>query len=300
MKLLRLVNKGVYELYVLIDNEVYRVVKGDPLEVLKRYSKGELGRVGEKVNLDLEGILRSRDPNYKVAKPIDPPEVWGAGITYPIAGARYTTESEVALVRGKSIYEYVYESDRPELFIKDVGGRRCVAHQDPIVVRSDSTWTLPEPELGVILGSDGEVLGYTIANDVTARDIEAENPLYLPQAKIYKGCCSFGPYIVSSDEIKDPYSLEIRMRILREGKKFFEGEASTSMMKKRINHILEYLFRDNEIPDGTLLMTGAAIVPGRNITIEEGDEVEITIRGIGTLINPVVKGVKKSVYSPST
>jgi len=193
------------------------------------------------------------------------------------------------MIRGRAIYELVYESDRPELFLKDTG-RRCVAHQDPIRVRSDSSWTLPEPELGVVLGRGGRVLGYTVTNDVTARDIEAENPLYLPQAKIYIGCCSFGPYIVSADEVKDPHSLRISMRILRKGRAIFEGETSTSMMRKKIDHILGYLFRDNEIPPGSLLMTGTGIVPGRSISLEEGDEVEITIQGIGVLVNPVVRG----------
>jgi len=297
MRVLRLVNRGVYELYVIIDDEAYRVTRGDPIEILKnfnkKYSKDELGRIGERIDLDLGGVLKSRDPNYKVAKPLDPPEVWGAGITYHAARASYAG-GEVAVLRGKGIYELVYESDRPELFLKDTG-RRCVAHQEPIAVRSDSVWTLPEPELGVILGSEGEILGYTIANDVTARDIEAENPLYLPQSKTYYGCCSFGPYIVSPDEIKDPYSLKIRMKILREGEVIFEGEASTSMMRKKIDYILRYLLRDNEIPRGSLLMTGTGIVPGRDIALKEGDEVEITIDGIGTLINPVVKGFKRPV-----
>ncbi|MEM4970776.1 MAG: fumarylacetoacetate hydrolase family protein [Sulfolobales archaeon] len=289
MKILRITRKGVYELYVILNGEVYRLVEMDPLKVLERYLEGRLGRLGEKAELDLGGVLRSRDPEYKVAKPIDPPEVWGAGITYQAARASYTG-GEIASIRGRSVYELVYESDRPELFLKDAGGRRCVAHQDPIVVRSDSRWTLPEPELAVILGSGGKILGYTIANDVTARDIEAENPLYLPQAKTYDGCCSFGPYIVTPDEIKDPYSLKIEMRILRRGKTIFEGKASTSMMRKKIDHILRYLLRDNTIPPGTLLMTGTAIVPGKDISLEEGDEVEISIEGIGTLLNPVIRG----------
>jgi 2-dehydro-3-deoxy-D-arabinonate dehydratase len=289
MKMLRLIRKGVYELYAILDGEVYRLSGMDPIEVLERYSEGKLERLGERVELDLESLLMSRDPGYKVAKPFDPVEVWGAGITYGAARARYV-EEDVAVIRGVAIYALVYESDRPELFLKDSSGRRCVAHQDPIAVRSDSKWTLPEPELAVILGGGGKILGYTIANDVTARDIEAENPLYLPQAKIYNGCCSFGPYIVSRDEIKDPHSLKIEMRILRRGRTVFEGKTSTSMMRKRIDHILRYLFRDNTIPPGTLLMTGTGIVPGKDISLEEGDEVEINIEGIGTLINPVIRG----------
>lgn len=285
LRLLRVVRKGLYEIYLIYSGEEIYRVSGDPIEILRMYSRGELSPK-EAVSLDLEALLRSRDPGGKVAKPFDPVEVWGAGITYEAARARYV-EEDVAMIKGVPIYALVYESDRPELFFKDSGGRRCVAHQDPIAVRSDSRWTLPEPELGLVLGEGGEILGYTITNDVTARDIEAENPLYLPQAKIYNGCCSFGPFIVTPDEVGDPHSLVIRLRILREGSRIFEGETSTARMRKKIDHILRYLRRDNQIPEGTLLMTGTGIVPGKNISLEEGDIVEISIEKLGTLINPV-------------
>ncbi|MEM1610713.1 MAG: hypothetical protein QXQ57_03590 [Sulfolobales archaeon] len=170
MRILRVIRKGVYELYAILNGKAYRLAGMDPLEVLERYLEGGLEKLGERAELDLEAVLRSRDPAYKVAKPIDPPEVWGAGITYQAARASYAG-GEIASIRGRSVYELVYESDRPELFLKDAGGRRCAAHQDPIVVRSDSRWTLPEPELAVILGGDGRILGYTIANDVTTESL---------------------------------------------------------------------------------------------------------------------------------
>jgi 2-dehydro-3-deoxy-D-arabinonate dehydratase len=220
-----------------------------------------------------------------VITPYTPQEIWGAGITYKIARSRYSEEN-IAILRGKTIYELIYESERPELFFKDTG-RRCVGHLESISIRSDSSWTLPEPELGVILRRDGEVLGYTVTNDVSARDIEASNPLYLPQSKIYKGCCSFGPFVVTPDEISDPYSLSIRMRILRGEDVIYSGETSTSRMARRIKVLSEYLTRDNDIPDGTLLMTGTGLVPGGGIYLDEGDIVEISIEKIGTLVNPV-------------
>jgi len=286
MKLMRVVDRGNIINLALIKEEVYRL-KEDAVNALIRYSR--TGAVnGERTQLDVEGLLKKFEVGgVKITKPLDPPEVWGSGISYEISRARYS-EEDVAKIMGKTIYERVYEAERPEIFFKATANR-CVGHGEPIVVRRDSQWTLPEPELGVVLDSKGKVLGYTVVDDVSARDIESENPLYLPQSKIYAGCCAIGPVVVTVDEIPNPYSLGISLRILRSGKVLYEGSTSTSRLRRRIEEQVDYLIRDNPIPDGTVLTTGTGIVPGREYGLKHGDMVEISIEGIGTLITPVVK-----------
>jgi 2-dehydro-3-deoxy-D-arabinonate dehydratase len=187
------------------------------------------------------------------------------------------------------IYDHVYSAPRPELFLKDSQGRRCVGPNEFISVRRDSRWTVPEPELGLVLDGDGKIAGYTIANDVSARDIEGENPLYLPQAKIYKGSCSFGPVVVTPDEIRDPRSLGILLKITRGGGTVFEGETNTSAMKRSLDELVSYLKRDNLLGDLTLLITGTGIVPPDEFSLADGDSIEIAIDGIGVLQNHVRK-----------
>lgn len=284
MKVFRTINgKGKINVYVQKDHEVFRGPDEPPgiLITLRKEGKVDLY---EKVSLTMDELLKKE----KLITPYDPPEIWGAGIIYERARARYT-EEDVAMIKGESIYEIAYVSERPELFFKDVCGRRSVGHEDFINIRSDSTWTLPEPELGVVLDADGSILGYTVCNDVTARDIEAQNPLYLPQAKIYRGCFSFGPFVTTPDEVADPHNLVIRMRILRNNEVIFAGETNTSKMKKRIETIIAYLLRDNIIPSGTLVSTGTGIIPGKDVQLKDGDKVEIYIEKIGALINYVRK-----------
>ncbi len=189
---------------------------------------------------------------------------------------------------GRTIYELVYDAERPEIFFKGTANR-CVGHGEPITIRSDSEWTLPEPELGVVIDSSGKVLAYTISDDVSARDLEAQNPLYLPQSKIYNGSCAIGPFLVTPDEVSNPYNLTISMRIIRGGSVIFEGSISTSKMRRKIEEQIKYLIRDNTVPDGTLLSTGTAIIPPRPITLIHGDIVEISITKLGTQRTPVIK-----------
>ena len=279
MKLFR-VKKGVELASMLIyGSQIYRV--DDTLKVLL---KGVRER--EAVSLNLDNLVsKGEDQGWRITLPLDPPEVWGAGISYESARGRY---SEDVKDKGRTIYDMVYDAERPEIFFKATASR-CVGHLEPIRVRSDSSWTLPEAELGVVLSSSGKVLAYTIVDDVSARDIEAENPLYLPQSKIYLGCCAIGPLLVTPDEI-DPYSLRIKLRILRGGREIYAGETSTSRMRRRIEEQVRYLTRDNPIPDGTVLTTGTGIVPGKEVALTHGDVVEIEVEGIGTQITPVVKG----------
>jgi 2-dehydro-3-deoxy-D-arabinonate dehydratase len=215
--------------------------------------------------------------------PAKPAEVWGAGVTY--LRSRQARESET---KTKGLYDYVYDATRPELFLKD-SGLRCRGPGEEIGVRSDSTWTVPEPELTIVCDREATVVGYTIGNDVSSRDIEGENPLYLPQAKVYTGSAAVGPVIVTPDEIQNPHSLEIAMKIRRNGKESFSGSTNTSQMKRSVLELLNYLKQNNEVGTFTFLMTGTSIVPPDDFSLQTGDEVEIEIEKIGTLTNPVRK-----------
>jgi 2-dehydro-3-deoxy-D-arabinonate dehydratase len=213
-----------------------------------------------------------------LACPVTPPEVWGAGVTYR-RSADFREE-------GTGFYDRVYDAERPELFFKASAGR-CAAPGEPIGRRRDSGFTASEPELAIVLGQRGTILGFTLANDVSAWDIERENPLYLPQSKIYRGCFSFGPVIVTPDEIADPYALTVRCRILRDGTEVFSDETSTARLKRRYTELAEWLLRSNEIATGTVLSTGTGIIQPLEIGLEEGDVVEISCPEIGRLTNPV-------------
>lgn len=216
--------------------------------------------------------------------PLVPAEIWAAGVTY--LRSRDARESETA---SKGIYDRVYTAPRPELFLKDSGGIRCRGPGDEICIRSDSKWSVPEPELVVVFDENGNIVGYTVGNDVSSRDIEGENPLYLPQAKIYKGSSAIGPVVSTPDEITRPLSVDIAMRISRSGEVVFEGGVNTSQMKRSIKELSDYLRRDNTLGRFTLLMTGTSLVPPDDFTLLDGDLVEVEIDGIGLLRNRVVQ-----------
>jgi len=215
--------------------------------------------------------------------PIRPAEVWGAGVTYLRSREARETETKT-----KGVYDFLYTAVRPEVFLKG-SGQRAVGPGEAISVRSDSNWTVPEPELAVVLNKECEVLGYTIANDVSARDIEGQNPLYLPQSKIYKNSCAIGPVLTTKDEIPDPHKLRISMKILRGGKTAFEGAVSTSKMKRPVDELISYLKRNNVFFGWIVFMTGTGIVPPDDFSLRRGDVVEIEIENIGKLRNPVTK-----------
>ena len=288
MRIFRLINGGFISNFAFLDDKVF-ILMVDPIMALRLYHEGKQVPLGPEVNVNLDDLL-SRDYTYgglRFTKPYDPPEVWGSGIVYEAARARYS-EEDVAMIRGRTIYELVYDAERPEIFFKGTANR-CVGHGEPIAIRSDSEWTLPEPELGVVIDSRGHILAYTISDDVSARDLEAQNPLYLPQSKIYNGSCAIGPFLVTPDEVGDPYNLDITMRIIRGNEVIFEGRISTSKMRRRIEDQIKYLIRNNDVPDGTLLSTGTAIVPGRDKGLKHGDVVEIAITKLGTQRTPVIK-----------
>jgi 2-dehydro-3-deoxy-D-arabinonate dehydratase len=250
----------------------------------------ETGAGGEASVMESETGLRvaALDPDtlelpepYELLLPVEPPEVWCAGVTYERSRDARVEESAAG-----DVYERVYDADRPELFLKDAGCRRTVGPGEPIGVRSDSSWDVPEPEIGLVLGDAGTIEGVTIGNDVSSREIEGANPLYLPQAKVYAGACALGPAVLSP--VPDG-PLEIRLRILdAEGRELFSGSTSTARMKRSFDELVEYWLRDNPVPPGSVLLTGTGLVPPDDFTLEPGHVVEIAVPEIGTLANPVV------------
>ncbi|WP_436928946.1 fumarylacetoacetate hydrolase family protein [Halosimplex halobium] len=212
--------------------------------------------------------------------PVEPPEVWASGVTYQISEEARQEESDKP-----DVYIDVYESERPEVFFKATPSR-TVGPDDHVGIRGDSTWDTPEPELAVVL-YQGEIVGFTIGNDMSSRSIEGENPLYLPQAKVYERCAALGPCVASASEVDDPHDLEMTMQIHRDGEVVYDGTTNTGEMVRTCEELTSYLTRHNVVPDLTVLMTGTALVPEGDFTLREGDLVEIDIEDIGTLTNPV-------------
>jgi 2-dehydro-3-deoxy-D-arabinonate dehydratase len=212
-------------------------------------------------------------------------EVWAAGVTYERSRDARVLESE----HEADVYERVYAAERPELFFKSAAWR-VVGTGGRVSVRADSQVDVPEPELAAVLNYAGEVVGYTICNDMSSRSIEGQNPLYLPQAKIYLGGCALGPAIRPAWEVPDPYDLAIEMSIGRDGAVAWSGRTNTSGLRRRIPELAGYLFREDEFPAGVVLSTGTCLVPDLPFTLQAGDEIRITIDQIGDLVNHVVRG----------
>jgi 2-dehydro-3-deoxy-D-arabinonate dehydratase len=227
------------------------------------------------------GTLALEEP-YELLTPLEAPEIWCAGVTYERSRDARIEES------GSDVYALVYDAQRPELFLKDAAGRRTAAPGAPVGIREDSTWNVPEPEIGLVLGRRGEIDGYTIGNDVSSRDIEGANPLYLPQAKVYAGAVSFGPAILPvADHDGGPFELELRI-IGPEGKVRWWGSTTTDRMRRSFQELVDWLLRDNPVPPGSVLLTGTGLVPPDSFTLQPGQRVEIHVPGIGTLANDVV------------
>jgi 2-dehydro-3-deoxy-D-arabinonate dehydratase len=218
--------------------------------------------------------------------PIEAPEVWAAGVTYERSRDARNYEATGGKLDAMTFYDRVYDAIRPELFFKS-SAARTVGPNQVVYLRSDSNWQIPEPELGLVISKTGEIVGYTIGNDMSSRDIEGENPLYLPQAKIWRNSCSIGPAIRLAETVEDPYQLQIECRIYRQNEKVVEGSASTGQLKRKFDELVSYLMFDNQVFDGTVLLTGTCIVPPNDFTLVEGDRIEIEIGGIGVLNNPV-------------
>ena len=220
---------------------------------------------------------------FEPLAPIGSQEVWAAGVTY--LRSRTARMEEAREAGGGNFYDRVYNAERPELFFKATP-RRVVGPGDPVRVRQDSRWSVPEPELALVVNARGTIVGYTIGNDMSARDIEGENPLYLPQAKIYTESCSLGPCILVRREAL-PADTPIELSVVREGAVAFRGETALSQMRRAPADLVSFLFRENSFPDGCILLTGTGIVPPDEFTLRSADTIRITIPPIGTLENRV-------------
>ncbi|MBX9790697.1 MAG: fumarylacetoacetate hydrolase family protein [Pirellulales bacterium] len=227
-----------------------------------------------------------RDPlplsEVRLCPPIDAQEVWAAGVTYRRSRTARMAESEGAA----RFYDLVYEAPRPELFFK-ANPHRVVGPEQEVRIRGDARWSVPEPELGLVLSSRLRLVGYTIGNDMSARDIEGENPLYLPQAKVYDACCALGPAVTLADTWLESGSAAIRLVIRREKKVMFKGDTNVSQIARTFDELISWLGRDNSFPNGVVLLTGTGIVPPDDFTLAAGDTIEISIDGLGTLTNTV-------------
>lgn len=215
--------------------------------------------------------------------PIEPEEVWACGCTYEMSASFRDAEHGTR----EGFYRHVFTAPRPEIFFKGTA-RVCTGPGGEIGIREDSKFTAPEPELAVLLGEKGAILGYTLANDVSAWDIERENPLYLPQSKVYNACCALGPWFVTPDELTDPYALEMTCTIQRGEKVIFDGAVSTAKLGRKIETLIEYLMKANEVPAGSVLLTGTGIIAPQEAALAEGDVCTITAVGIGRLSNTAV------------
>lgn len=235
------------------------------------------------------GMILAQSGDVRVTEftclaPIDQQEVWAAGVTYKRSQIARMEESETAA----SHYDLVYSAPRPEIFFKATPSR--VVHPgDSVRVRHDSSWSVPEPELALMINPRLEIVGYTIGNDMSARDIEGENPLYLPQAKVYRQCCALGPAVLLAREPLPMEETKIRLKIERDGKSLFEGKTDLSQMNRQLPDLVNWLSREDTFPEGVILLTGTGVVPDDNISLEDGDQIEIEITGIGVLKNSVVK-----------
>ena len=207
-------------------------------------------------------------------------EVWAAGVTYEISEQAREAESGMP-----EMYLDVYGAERPEVFFKATWDR-VVGPGDAVGVRGDSEWNVPEPELGVVL-YEGEIVGYTVGNDVSSRSIEGQNPLYLPQAKVYDRCCALGPCVATPDTVGDPHDLRMTMRVERNGETVYEGETSTGEMVRSCEELVSYFRRHNTVPESAVLLTGTSLVPDEEFTLTPNDEVHIDIENVGRLVNGV-------------
>jgi 2-dehydro-3-deoxy-D-arabinonate dehydratase len=222
--------------------------------------------------------------------PLLPGEIWAAGVTYERSRHARVEESESSA----DVYALVYDAERPELFLKDAGCRRTVGPGEAVALRSESRWTVPEPELGLVLDADGSIMAVTGGNDLTARDIEAENPLYLPQAKLFSACCALGPAVLVPDDPAAPYAISVRIWNA-DGALVNEDATSTAAMHRSFEELAAWCVRENPVPAGSVLLTGTGVVPPDDVALAPGYRVEVEVEGIGVLSNPVRAAEGRSV-----
>jgi len=276
------------------------VVESDHVRLIRTDEKSGIRTLGDLLNSDdpagLAASLSANQPtipieNVRFLAPVDQQETWAAGVTYKRSQIARMEESEA----GASHYDKVYSADRPELFFKSTPNR--IANPgEPVRVRYDSQWTVPEPEFTLVLNSRLEIVGYTIGNDMSARDIEGENPLYLPQAKVYRACCSLGPVVLLADGDLDLLGTKVLLTINREGSAVFSGDTDLGQLHRKLPELANWLGREDDFPNGAFLLTGTGIVPNDDFSLEEGDDILIEVTGIGTLQNPVVKATRPASH----
>ena len=218
-----------------------------------------------------------------ILPPVGNQELWACGVTY--LRSKVGRQEESKATGGADFYAKVYEAERPEVFFKSTP-HRIVGHKAKVNIRKDSTWDVPEPELTLAVTSSGKIIGYTIGNDMSSRSIEGENPLYLPQAKTYDACAAVGPCIYVTDKPLDTNTM-IHLEINRDNQKVFEGSVAVSQIKRSLQELVSFVYRECSFPHGALIMTGTGIVPGHDFTLKSGDEIIISIDNIGSLINTV-------------
>ncbi|MHB8791762.1 MAG: fumarylacetoacetate hydrolase family protein [Thermoleophilia bacterium] len=263
---------------------------GDAAELQKLARQAE-ARVPDEIEFIYDWMELDRAPSATLPHlmiPLSPPEVWGFGVTYQRSAEVRDADVAATMDSSASIYDRVYHAERPECFFKATAPR-CVGPNRPIGIRSDSELTATEPELAYVLGTNRQIVGYTICNDVSAWDLERDNPLYLPQSKIFTGCCALGPAIVTAAGGPDPYSLDIECRIVRGGEVIFHEGTNSGRIGRRFEELNECLYRDNPIPPGTVVSTGTGIMVPNEFALRDGDVVEIEIEGIGVLSNPAAR-----------
>ena len=272
----------------VLDGDQVRALPGvaTMAEVLARPATWIRGACETVLADELAGASGSSLREISVLAPVDgQTEVWAAGVTYERSMHARVEES----LDSADIYDRVYTAPRPELFFKSAAWR-VAGPGDRVNARADSQVDVPEPELAAVLNAEGDVVGYTICNDMSSRSIEGENPLYLPQAKIYLGSCAAGPGIRPAWELTDPYGLTIEMTISRGGEPAWAGQASTAGLRRTVPELAAFLFLEDEFPAGVLLSTGTSLVPDLPFTLRAGDEIRISISEIGELVNHVVRG----------
>lgn len=272
------IRRGTAEAVVLVENGAAHALRANTLaEVLHSAKPAETAR-------SLVDPSHSPVPAESLSflAPVDKQEIWAAGVTYKRSKVAREEESKGAA----QFYDKVYSAPRPELFLK-APAWRVVHPGQPIRVRADARWSVPEPELTLVISPSLKIVGYTIGNDVSSRDIEGENPLYLPQAKVYRQSCAIGPLITLAESMPKLSEVEIRLVIKRGGKNAFEGSTTLAQLNRTPESLVDWLGKEIDFPDGAMLLTGTGIVPPDEFNLSPGDAVDITIGGIGTLSNPV-------------
>ncbi|KJE29171.1 hypothetical protein LG52_1570 [Geobacillus kaustophilus] len=296
MRIIRyLENSRVVLAAVTDENAVYPLPFNDFMDVVREAKNKQLSTLSYIQALISGGKgIEKEIAELNLLVPIVAPEVWASGVTYEKSREARNYETSEKTAGQETCYDRVYNAERPEIFFKSTAAR-TIGPNDPIYLRSDSNWQIPEPELGLVITREGEIVGYTIGNDMSCRDIEGENPLYLPQAKIWKNSCAIGPAIRLSETVENPYNLQIICRIYRNNQLVVEESANTRQLKRRYDELVSFLVRDNEVFDGTVLLTGTCIVPPDHFTLQDQDRIEIEIPEIGVLSNPVKSSAHQTI-----